>query len=464
MKVVPGPDGWPEAFEYSANGQSIRFAEDPVPGVRPILHVRLFHPVNDHYGMSPIEAAGVAIDIHNTASSWNKALLDNAARPSGALVYAAKSGNLTGEQYARLKAELEEGFQGARNAGRPLLLEGGLDWKPLSLSPKEMDFVQAKHAAAREIALALGVPPMLLGIPGDNTYSNYQEAQRSLWRQTVLPLVNRTAKAFSAWLSPAFGERLELRPDLDQVEALSIEREALWARLNQVTFLTINEKRAAVGYGPLERDGPGDSDEQEEKTGFDPSQPRVPEGGPDSGQWTGDGGGGSGGFESDEFGAGSSEGEAERVRVAQAENTPKYSIDLPDEDARGGHGYRDHVGKSDEELLGIVERSVFHTLSKSYFKKAQGAFVSLESANDFVNRVLEENRATVDLVASGEVEEMWLEKRFGYPTGKEAFRPGPEQPVHMRQTYNVGVLLRHDPKAARGYTVVTAYPLNDEPK
>jgi hypothetical protein len=115
----------------------------------------------------------------------------------------------------------------------------------------------------------------------------------------VLPLVNRTAKAFSAWLSPAFGERLELRPDLDQVEALSIEREALWARLNQVTFLTINEKRAAVGYGPLERDGPGDSDEQEEKTGFDPSQPRVPEGGPDSGQWTGDGGGGSGGFESD---------------------------------------------------------------------------------------------------------------------------------------------------------------------
>jgi hypothetical protein len=81
-----------------------------------------------------------------------------------------------------------------------------------------------------------------------------------------------------------------------------------------------------------------------------------------------------------------------------------------------------------------------------------------------VNRVLEENRATVDLVASGEVEEMWLEKRFGYPTGKEAFRPGPEQAVHMRQTYNVGVLLRHDPKAARGYTVVTAYPLNDEPK
>ncbi len=108
------------------------------------------------------------------------------------------------EQYDRLKAELEQGFQGAARAGRPLLLEGGLDWKSMSLTPKDMDFIEAKHVAAREIALALGVPPMLLGIPGDNTYSNYQEATRTFWRSTVLPLVNRTAKALSLWLAPAY--------------------------------------------------------------------------------------------------------------------------------------------------------------------------------------------------------------------------------------------------------------------
>jgi HK97 family phage portal protein len=123
--------------------------------------MRLFHPLDDHYGFSPIEAAATAIDLHNQASKWNKALLDNAARPSGALVYSAREGRLSPEQFERLKAELQEGFQGAKNAGRPLLLEGGLDWKPLSLSPKDMDFIEAKHAAAREIALALGVPPML---------------------------------------------------------------------------------------------------------------------------------------------------------------------------------------------------------------------------------------------------------------------------------------------------------------
>jgi hypothetical protein len=57
------------------------------------------------------------------------------------------------------------------------------------------------------------------------------------------------AKAFSAWLAPAYGGGLDLRPDLDQVEGLSAEREALWARIDKVSFLTVDEKRAAVGYG-----------------------------------------------------------------------------------------------------------------------------------------------------------------------------------------------------------------------
>ena len=248
MKVIPGSDGWPEGYEYTASGQSVRFPQDVERGQRPILHMALFHPDNDHYGMSPLEAAATAVDIHNASGGWNKALLDNSARPSGALVYTGKDGALTGEQYERLKEELESGFQGSANAGRPLLLEGGLDWKAMSLSPKDMDFIEAKYVAAREIALALGVPPMLLGIPGDNTFANYREANLSFWRQTILPLVGRTAKALSGWL----GDGVDLKPDLDRIKALSSEREALWARIAAADFLTANEKRAAVGYGPVE--------------------------------------------------------------------------------------------------------------------------------------------------------------------------------------------------------------------
>jgi HK97 family phage portal protein len=249
VKLVPGPEGWPEAYEYNVNGRTVRF-EVGEGKPSPILHLALFHPTDDHYGFSPLEAAAFALDVHNAAAAWNKALLDNAARPSGALVYSAAGGNLSEEQFSRLKSELEGSYQGAANAGRPLLLEGGLDWKSLSLSPKDMDFVQAKHAAAREIALAFGVPPMLLGIPGDNTYSNYQEANRALYRETVLPLAQRIFDALAAWLAPAFGERLRLVPDLDQVIALSSERDSLWSRVGSAPFLTDDEKREAVGYGP----------------------------------------------------------------------------------------------------------------------------------------------------------------------------------------------------------------------
>jgi HK97 family phage portal protein len=241
MKTIASTSGWPEAFEYSVNGQSVRL---PAASV---LHVKLFNPLNDHYGMSPFEAAQRALDTHNAATAWNKAMLDNAARPSGALVYAAGYGQLTSEQFERLKRELESSYQGASNAGRPMVLEGGLDWKEMGFSPKDMDFIEAKNSAAREVALAFGVPPMLLGIPGDNTFANYAEANRSFWRQTVLPMASRVAEAMTGFLGQG-AERLA--HDLDQVEALSADREALWARIERASFLTEDEKRAAVGYGP----------------------------------------------------------------------------------------------------------------------------------------------------------------------------------------------------------------------
>ena len=284
VRVVPGPDGWAQAWDYTVGGRSVRL-ETPPDGPPPVLHLALFNPLDDHYGLSPMEAAAAALDVHNAAGAWNKALLDNAARPSGALVYAGPAGATLGEeQFQRLKAELEAGFQGSANAGRPLLLEGGLDWKPLSLSPQEMDFVEAKAAAAREIALAFGVPPMLLGLPGDNTYANFAEANRSFWRQTVLPLAARTAQSLAHWLGPAWPGDLRLEPDLDRIDALTAERGELWARVGAADFLSRDEKRAAVGYG-----AEGSEAKELEITvhpGSWESQPRVPAGSSDGGELT----------------------------------------------------------------------------------------------------------------------------------------------------------------------------------
>ena len=247
MHVVPGPEGWPVGYDYAVNGRTHRFAVQD--SASPICHIRGFHPQDDHYGLSPFQAAATALDVHNAASRWSKALLDNAARPSGAIVYSGGDGQapLSADQYDRLLAEMESQHQGARNAGRPMLLEGGLDWKPMGFSPSDMEFQKTKEAAAREIATAFGVPPMLLGIPGDATYANYQEANRAFYRLTVLPLAAKVTAAIGAWLAGYLDEEFELRPDLDQVPALAPEREAQWRRISGADFLSQSEKRALLG-------------------------------------------------------------------------------------------------------------------------------------------------------------------------------------------------------------------------
>jgi Bacterial CdiA-CT RNAse A domain len=169
---------------------------------------------------------------------------------------------------------------------------------------------------------------------------------------------------------------------------------------------------------------------------YSPDQPRVSAGQSGSGQWTDGGGGGRDSL----IGGSGNDG------LAKANDPKKYSVNLVEEDARGGHTVRDHVAKSDAELIGVVERSVIKGMFVSLYKDAQGSFLSLETANDLINQVLSRNQAQVDALASGALDEAWLPERFGYQTGKEAFR------------------VRHDMRSDKGYRVHTAYPVNEKAK
>ena len=252
MTPVTDGRGWPYAYDYRVSGHHDRIAvtdEDGWPG---LVHIKAMHPLDDYLGAGALSAAWQAVTIHNAAADWNRALLENAARPSGALVYEAGDGAaLSQDQFARLRGELDAAFSGSGNAGRPMLLDGGLRWQSMALSPADMDFATLKSAAARDIALAFGVPPMLLGLPGDNTYANYREANRALWRLTLLPLAHKLLSALAEGLVAWFPEaRLEI--DLDMVPALSEDRERLWSQVSAADFLTRAEKRALLGFDPEE--------------------------------------------------------------------------------------------------------------------------------------------------------------------------------------------------------------------
>ena len=239
--------GWPVAYRYRVGGSVSRIAAEDGAGRPQVVHLRGFSPVDDHYGLGCLGAASGAVAIHNAATRWNKALLDNAARPSGALVYEPGDGSaLSPDQFDRLKAEMEAGFAGAANAGRPMLLEGGLKWQAMSLTPADMDFVGLKATAAREIALAFGVPPMLIGLPGDNSYANYREANRAVWRTTILPLAETILNGLAQGLKPWFADA-RLWVEVDKVPAMAEDRERLWRSVTNADFLTAEEKRALLG-------------------------------------------------------------------------------------------------------------------------------------------------------------------------------------------------------------------------
>ncbi|QMW23377.1 phage portal protein [Sandaracinobacteroides saxicola] len=240
--------GWPKTWLYRAGGSIARYAAEGDAAAPGLLHLKMVNPLDDHFGMGCLGAASDAVALLNRAAAWNAALLDNAARPSGALLLDGKDGWLSPEQVDRLRDELERAFQGAANAGRPMLLEGGLRWQAMAMTPAEMDFARAREAAAREVALAFGVPPMLLGLPGDATYANYAQANVALWRLTVLPLLGKILRRLSGHLG-LWWPGVQLSVDLDAVPALWSDRESLWRHVGAADFLSRDEKRALLGWG-----------------------------------------------------------------------------------------------------------------------------------------------------------------------------------------------------------------------
>ncbi len=254
MRLETDANGWPLSWVHQVGGRVQRHAAQGDRQAPGLLHLKAFDPLDDHLGAGCVEAASEAIALLQAAGRWNRSLVANAARPSGALVLDPEEGPLSPEQFGRLRDEIEAGFQGSQNAGRPMLLEGGLKWQPLALTPAEMDFQRAREAAAREVALAFGVPPMLLGLPGDSTHANYAEANVALWRITILPLLNRILDGVSRHLS-LWWPGLRLEPDLDLVPALWADRERLWRHVGDATFLSDDEKREMLGWAPRSKGG-----------------------------------------------------------------------------------------------------------------------------------------------------------------------------------------------------------------
>lgn len=255
MKVIPNAQGYPGAYQLSSGGTTKRWNVDFVNMRSDICHMKTFNPLNLWYGQSPLQAAALAMEQNNEIQTWNLGLLLNSASPSGVMSMKASAQNPMGivseEQFKRLKEELREAYQGAKNSGKPMLLEGGLEWQSMGLSPKDMDFVKNKEVSAVDLCNILGVPGEMVGL-GKKTFANYEEARASFYEETVLPTLDFVKGYLNTWLTPSFGPNLYLDYDKDDIEALEPKRNARMTSVNGIAFLKVNEKREACGYEAVE--------------------------------------------------------------------------------------------------------------------------------------------------------------------------------------------------------------------
>ena len=261
IEIKGGSSAIPEKYKYTINGKvKAEYLVDQENGFSELKHVKLWNPLDDFYGCSPLSAAAVEVDQFNMSNKHNVNLLGNGARPSGAVIFKPKDDagydvNLTESQRQQLLTDLNNRFQGTNNAGRPLLLEGDFDWREMGLSPKDLDFARLKHMSATDIAMCFGVPSQLVGVPDAQTYANVAEARLALYEETIIPHLRKIASDLNEWLVPMFGENLKLEFDIDSIPALSERRKKIYENVTSAVregIMTRNEARQIVGLEPID--------------------------------------------------------------------------------------------------------------------------------------------------------------------------------------------------------------------
>ena len=249
VRILCNEQGFPDKYEYRINNTVHHVDIDRITGRSKIVHIKLFSPFNAHWGQSPLMAAMPLIQFRNQALEHNLAVLKRGGTPSGILTLDSEY-EMTEEQRAQLRHDLDNLYAGKDNAGRIMVLSQGLRWEKTGFSPNEMSFLEGQAEAARGIAQLFGVPPICVGMHGDERFSNYKEARVHMWEETLLPMLGLVMSSFEKLLS-FVDPKICLEYSKDDIDALSLKREMLWERTNNAQFLTINEKRGMMGFGPL---------------------------------------------------------------------------------------------------------------------------------------------------------------------------------------------------------------------
>ncbi len=216
-------------------------------GFFPINLTKTFNPLEQNRGFSPFGPLRFSVQLLNETNRFAVNFIQNRCSPPGLL---STEGTLKQQQVKQLERIIEEKYTGPQNAGRPMVLWGGLKWQSMTSTGKDQTtIIEGREYNDRDISRTLGVPPILLGIPGDSTFNNLLEAKRDFVLSTCKPIMQIFADSLNNWLlDSAADQNLFLRPAIDMLPEIQEWRTASYEKVDKIRFLSFNEKRKLSGF------------------------------------------------------------------------------------------------------------------------------------------------------------------------------------------------------------------------
>lgn len=243
MKIIPSASNFISHYEMHDGGRVTKF------DVNEIIQFKLPNPFNPYYGLSRIQASAYAVESNQFQKRYELALFQNQARPDGIL---STDKPMNPNTIKLIKDQWQSKHQGVENAGSTAVLDNGLKYQQIGISPRELDFMMSREMTREEICAIFGTPLAKLGIVKDVNRANAEALNASYIEETIEPVAIRLQEKLTEKLAPMFGdENLHMRfknLSITDKEFMLKERES-----NIRSYVTtINEERIAMGKDPIE--------------------------------------------------------------------------------------------------------------------------------------------------------------------------------------------------------------------
>lgn len=232
-------------YEYGPPGL------DPVTLKREdVIDFRLYDPLDMYAGTAPVAVAARVGDVDNAASDFLKLFFEHGAVPMGLLTSKQK---LTDAMVSDIRRRWRERYGGWTKWTEPAVLDSDATYQQMGLDFQKMGFDALDARNETRICMALDVPPIVVGAKvglDRSTFSNYEEARRAWWQDSLMPQYAHIADVLENDLAPEFGGRVDVLWDFSRVAALQEENNSLWSRMTEALRsggITINEYRAELG-------------------------------------------------------------------------------------------------------------------------------------------------------------------------------------------------------------------------